>query len=155
MNQPIRRIILAASVITCTAHAWGTESGATAQGIRYMSGGVSDEELVELRAQRKSYSLWVVTAAKRSGSYLADVQVVIRDIRRGTVFDGLSDGPWFFIDLPPGQYEVQASVNGESHKRTTNLRRGDHRQIFFYFDTGDEVSPDRVSPFKSNPYGSD
>jgi hypothetical protein len=155
MNQSTGCAMLAASMLACAASAWGLESGTTTQGIRYVSGGVSDEELVQLRAQRNSYSLWVVTAAKKSGSYLAEVQVVVRDVRRGMVFHGLSDGPWLFVNLPPGQYEVQASINGESHKRTTTLRHRDHRQIFFYFDTGDEVSPDRISPFKSNPYGND
>jgi hypothetical protein len=51
------------------------QSGKTGDGAAYVTGGVSHEELSALHARRNEYTLWVITAASKSGSYLADVLV--------------------------------------------------------------------------------
>ena len=111
------------------------------------------EELQALHARRDDYSLWLVTAAKRSGAHLADVRVKISDREGRTVFEGLLDGPWLFIDLEVGRYTIEASFDDETQKKTTTIHPGDHHQVFFYFDVPDEVSPERQTPFDRNPYG--
>jgi hypothetical protein len=35
---------------------------------------------------------------------------------------------------------------------TTTIHRGDHHQLCFHFDTGDEVGEENRSPFDGNPY---
>jgi hypothetical protein len=95
----------------------------------------------------------VITAALRTGAHLADVRVSIRDAKKQLVFDGRLEGPWLFIDLPLGRYDIEASYNNETQKRATTIHRGDHHQAFFYFNTGDIVSPEHVPPFERNPYG--
>ena len=45
------------------------QQGATARGDPYLSGGVSKAEQVSLHAQRERFSLWVITAAKKSDAY--------------------------------------------------------------------------------------
>ena len=127
--------------------------GTSAQGRALVSGGVSFEELQALHARRDDYNLWLVTAAKRSGAYLADVRVKIIDAERRPVYEGLLDGPWLFIDLALGRYTVEATFNGQTQKTVTAIHLGDHHQAFFYFDVPDEVSPEWQSPFGSNPFG--
>jgi hypothetical protein len=139
-------------LLACTVGAWPIQAGKTAQGWVYASGGVSHEELAALHAKRDSYSLWVITAAMKSGAYQADVRVTIRDAKQRLVFDRRLDGPWLFIDLPLGRYEVEAELNGEAHKRKTTIHSGDHHQVFFYFDVPDIVSPEDRRPFEGNPY---
>lgn len=143
---------VAAAALLAAPAAQAVRSGLTPQGMAYVTGGVSDEELVDLRARRDAYTLWVVTAAARTGAHLADVRVVVRDARSRPVFDQKLDGPWLFIFLPRGRYEVQAMLNGEVHSRRTQIHKGDHHQVFFYFETGDDVGPEGRSPFASNPY---
>jgi hypothetical protein len=127
--------------------------GTSAQGRPVVSGGASYEELQALHAKRDDYNLWLVTAAKRSGAYLADVRVRITDAERRTVFDGLLDGPWLFIDLALGRYGIEASFNGETQQRFTTIHPGDHHQAFFYFDVPDEVSPEQPRPLEGSPFG--
>jgi hypothetical protein len=146
------RTILACGCVSLAATAWSMQSGSTPQGLPYVSGGVSHEELTALHARREGYSLWVITAALRTGAYLADVHVSIRDAGKRLVFDGVLDGPWLFIDLPLGRYDIEASFNAEVQKRTTTIHRGDHHQAFFYFNTGDAVSAEQVPPFERNPF---
>jgi hypothetical protein len=151
---PWARALLLAAALQGTGPAVALQEGRTAAGWAWLTGGVSHEELVALRARRDDFNLWVITAAARSGAHLAEARVTVRDAQRQVVFDGPLDGPWLFIDLPAGRYEVAASVNGgDGRWRRTTLHRGDRRQIFFYFDTGDEVAPENRSPFDGSPYG--
>lgn len=146
------RWTLACAAMALAVSAWPMQNGRTPQGLPYVSGGASDEELAVLHGGRERYSLWVITAALRTGAHLADVRVSIRDAKKQLVFDGRLDGPWLFIDLPLGRYDIEASFNSETQKRATTIHRGDHHQAFFYFNTGDIVSPERVPPFERNPY---
>lgn len=126
--------------------------GQTPQGVNFVCGGVSHEELRLLHARREAYSLWVITAASKSGSYLADVLLTIRDGERRIVFNRRLDGPWLMIDLPLGRYQVEAALDGQAQERTTTIHQGDHHQLFFYFDTHDEVGAEHRAPFEGNPF---
>ncbi len=112
----------------------------TALGRAYVSGGITDDERVEMQTQRDRYSLWVLTAARKSGAYLSNVRVVITDAHKAVVFDAPIDGPWLFVDLPLGRYTVQATYQSETQTRVTTIHPGDHHQAIFYFDTGDTTS---------------
>ncbi|HEY1089962.1 MAG TPA: hypothetical protein VGE47_02625, partial [Burkholderiaceae bacterium] len=89
--------------------AWAEQRGKTLQGLAYVTGGVSESEQLKLQAGRPAYKLWIITAAVRSGAYLADARLRIHDASRQLVFDGGLDGPWLFIDLALGQYEIEAT----------------------------------------------
>lgn len=141
-----------ASLVFASMTAWPMHSGNTAQGLAFATGGVSKEELATLYAARDKYNLWIVTAALGSGAHLADVRVVIRDAKGQVAYDGRLQGPWLFINLPLGRYEIEAAVGKESHKRITTIHAGDLHQAFFYFATGDELSPEYRSPFPGSPY---
>ncbi|MDE2300189.1 MAG: hypothetical protein KGK18_18730, partial [Burkholderiales bacterium] len=103
--------------------------------------GVGSDELRALHAQREQYSLWVVTAARPSGAYLADVLVKVFDAKHEVVFDRRLAGPWLFIELPPGRYEVQATHKAETQTKVTTIHPGDHHQMLFYFDVAAQVLP--------------
>lgn len=151
--QRCARTALALGLAAGAAAALALQTGKTAQGFDYASGGVSHEELRALHDRREAYSLWVITAAAKSGAYLAAVRVTVRDSAQRVVFDGPLDGPWLFIDLPLGRYQVEAALNGKPQRRTTTIHPGDHHQLLFYFDTGDEVGEEYRAPFDRNPYG--
>lgn len=128
--------------------------GRTALGTDALSGGASYEDLVDMHCQRRKFNLWVVTAALKSGAHMADVMVTVRDSSQRVVFENALEGPWLFLQLPRGRYEVQAQWNGEVHRTTTTtIHAGDHHQAFFYFDVPDQLSPDSRKPFPYNPYG--
>lgn len=127
--------------------------GHTSLGTAALSGGASYEDLVDMHRQRRKFNLWVVTAALKSGAHMADVMVTVRDSAQRVVFENALEGPWLFLQLPRGRYEVQAQWNGEVHRTTTTIHAGDHHQAFFYFDVPDQLSPESRKPFPYNPYG--
>lgn len=152
-RHPLQRSVFALILAVMTGAALAVTSGLTNQGRAHVSGGVSAEELVALHERREQFSLWLVTAAKRSGAHLADVQVRILDSERRVVFDAKLDGPWLFIDLANGRYSVEALFSGQTRRAQTTIHAGDHHQLFFYFDVADEVGPDQPAVFPRNPYG--
>ena len=124
----------------------------TAGGLNYATGGVSIEQLRRLEETKEDFSLWVTTAAKRSGAHLSDVNLRIIDAKTNVVLDTTMIGPWLFINLPLGTFTVEATFKGTTQSRTTGIHPGDHHQIIFYFESPAEVSPDWTSPFKDSPY---
>ncbi|HEX5685050.1 MAG TPA: hypothetical protein VFY73_13590 [Ideonella sp.] len=158
MKKPLRRIAMGAiqcfvGTLCLVAGAQAVQEGKTAQGYAYVSGGVSQAEQAYLHARRESFSLWAVTAAKKTGAYLVDVRVKITDAQLRVVFDAPLDGPWLLIDLPLGRYDIQASLGGETQRTVTTIHPGDHHQAFFYFPADAEVSPERDQPTPGSPYG--
>lgn len=124
--------------------AWALVEGRTAQGRPYVSGGVALGERDALDRQRAGHSLWVATAAKRSGAYLADVRVRIRDSAGATVLDTRLDGPWLLVTLGLGRYQVEASFGGHTQEKTTTIHAADHHEMLFYFDFDVEQLPKGV-----------
>lgn len=115
--------------------------GKTAQGEPYVSGGVALGEKEALKERRPDFSLWVVTAAKKSGSFLADARVKITDEAGKTVLDTKLDGPWLLVNLKVGKYKVDASFGKQTLEKTTNIQKGDHHEMLFYFDVEVETLP--------------
>lgn len=155
MNKPLHTLLgwaLLAAASVAAVDAAAMRSGQTPEGLPYAMGGVTYGELRALHGERQKYSLWLVTAVARSGAYLADVKTVIRGADGRVVFDGVLDGPWLFIDLPRGRYAIEATFEGEMQRRMTTIHAGDHHQVFFYFDTGEDVGPGPRGPFEGNPF---
>ncbi len=119
--------------------------GNTAEGRAFVSGGVGEEEARQLQAERARYSLSVRTAAKRSGAFLADVHIRIRNAAQTTVFDQDLDGPWLMIDLPGGRYEVEARFAGQSQRQVTTIALQGHQQLDFRFASDADTDPSKAA----------
>jgi hypothetical protein len=94
--------------------------GKTAQGFPYVSGGVGADERAALEERGKAFNVKLAFAEQR-GPYLADVNVMIVDGQGAEILSLASAGPWFYIQLPPGRYNVKATYNGQT-KEIRNLQ---------------------------------
>ena len=157
--QPIKQITILNSpvylafrvgiwmIAACASNqVFATDSGTTASGVAYVSGGVSAEELAALSAEQTRYSFWLVTVARGSGAYLADATVKITAAIDGSVIlEHKMDGPWLFVALPKGRYAVAAILstgrNGSAQSLTKSITIGNsgRKKSVLYFDTGDKV----------------
>ena len=133
---------LAIAAIAAVANTAAQTHGKTDMGWPYATGGVGLGQVAALDAERDKYSLKVVTAARRSGAYLSDVTVRVRNDAGKIVFDRGLDGPYLLIDLPRGRFTVEATFKGEKHEKVTTVHAGDRHEMFFYFDVIAEVLPD-------------
>jgi len=104
------------------------------KGISYISGGIGLDERERLTNMGKNYSLKLVFAVK-SREYLSDVRVKIQDNRGKKVLDAVSEGPWFYADLPTGKYTVSASLSGREKQSAANVVKGKTQTTLrFYWD---------------------
>ena len=127
-------LLALAATLGASGGATATTAGTTAQGERFVSGGVADERDAMEQPRHGEFNLKVVTAANGSGRFLAGVGVTITDTSGRPVLDTMLDGPYLLVELKPGQYTVQASHAGQSFKTSTTIAAGGHREIGFYFD---------------------
>lgn len=138
---PLVTLFLTLTAPWAAHDAFAIQEGKTAQGEPYVSGGVAFGESAALDKRRADFSLWVVTAAKKTGSYLAEAQVKITDASGKTVLDTKLDGPWLLVDLKLGRYTVEASFGNQTQRKTTTIHKGDHHEMMFYFDVEVETLP--------------
>lgn len=113
MIQSIQRRAAAAATgftVATVAIAPGAAHAVNTPGVTVHGGGVSVDEFAELNRRASDYQLKLVLAAKHSGAYLADVDVVVRSLpSRTVVLEHRSEGPLVLAELPTGRYEVTAS----------------------------------------------
>lgn len=104
------------------------------EGIPVVTGGVGSDERVEMKMALPDYNLKVVAAARRSGEYLADVALEVRDVAGKRVFGTTLEGPWLLARLPPGTYEVRLTYQDKAQTRTVGVPAQGKREAYFYWD---------------------
>ena len=156
----IQALVPALGVALLSQTAGALERGQSQGGISYVSGGIGLEEQAVLHAERSRYSLWVATVAKGSGAYLSDARLRVTNLDGNrVVLEVTVDGPWVFAALPPGRYEVSATLRAESADaaetitRIVRIQLGDPRQAVLRFASSADVAPEGEHPFNGNPFG--
>lgn len=101
--------------------------------ITYISGGVGSDEAAEMKSMASRYALEVVSVTKAGSKeqYTADFRIVIKDTAGKTLIDAISEGPFFFANLPEGQYQVDASQDGIRKSQRVSVKRRGHLRLVF------------------------
>lgn len=123
-----------AQVSRSESYPW-TEGGLEVQqadGIQYVSGGISDTEQQAIRTLEDDFSLKLVFAV-REGNYLSNVEVTIQNQAGEEVLSTTTEGPILLADLAPGTYTVMATSGGDTNTRTVRVPESGTRQVNFYW----------------------
>ena len=88
-----------------------------------VTGGVGSDERREMTLALPDYNLKVTAAAQRSGEYLADVTLEVRDGRGVRVFDAALDGPGSLPDSPLGPMNCASPTGARSRRRRSGSPR--------------------------------
>jgi hypothetical protein len=99
-------------------------------GVSYVSGGVGTDSIDRLSSLSRDFNLKLVFALK-SGDYVSGVRVAIADATGKTLLDTTSEGPWFLIKLPAGDYQVVATFAGSAEHRKIAVAAAGLRTIDF------------------------
>jgi enamine deaminase RidA (YjgF/YER057c/UK114 family) len=92
-------------------------------GVSYVSGGIGEDSVAELKAREKEFNLKLIFTLVE-GNYLADVGVRVTDAAGKTVVDHVADGPFFLAKLPAGAYTVTASYGDKTQTRKVKVGGG-------------------------------
>jgi uncharacterized membrane protein len=101
----------------------------TASGIRFINGGISEEQADDIRRTAKKFSLQVLFSGGSVGGWLTDVSIVILNEKGKTVFSKKQSGPILFIDLPDGNYKIIGRYNSEKQSVLLTLSPGKHQRV--------------------------
>lgn len=100
----------------------------------YLTGGVGEDEVAEIKDRSSQYTLGVMAARKVSGDFLADCKLTIT---RGsaTLLEAVMDGPFLMARLAPGTYRLRAEFEGKTQERQVTIgSRGGMTRVNFYWD---------------------
>lgn len=106
------------------------EQGKT-NGLSYITGGVGLEERAAMDRMVNHYNVRLIFAT-HSGAYLANVKVLVQNSNNRTLVDKKSNGPWFFVNLPKGQYKITAIHAGKKETREAALRKPYDVDVFHW-----------------------
>jgi hypothetical protein len=104
-----------------------------ANGVDYLTGGVSIDGRAQLKPLVKDMNLQLVFAEKQTGAYLAQVEVSIADSKGAEVLKVADSEPMVFADLEPGTYSVKAkTAKGTLEREVTVPSRGRRTELFLW-----------------------
>lgn len=103
------------------------------RGVNYLTGGIGLDVREQIRPLIRDMNLHLVFAEKRSGAYMANVDVRIADSSGREVLSVENSEPLVFAQLQPGTYAVSATVNGETiQRKVTVSARGQRTEVFHW-----------------------
>jgi hypothetical protein len=92
----------------------------TSGAVSYVSGGVGTDSIERLSAISGDFNIKLMFALK-SGEYVSNVGVVITSTAGNTLLDTTSNGPWLLAKLPKGNYQIVATLSGNTIKRPISV----------------------------------
>ncbi|MBB3004548.1 hypothetical protein FHX57_006931 [Paraburkholderia tropica] len=130
----------AADIADADTNATATRS--MQNGMAYITGGVGIDEADALRSVAHQYSLRLTFLAQ-GGQFLSDVDVEIVGPSGAAVFRTRTLGPYLYVALPPGRYQVAAYAAGTKQVRVVvvNRRQGTNVQFAFVPAVRHAVAP--------------
>lgn len=111
--------------------------------IQYRTGGIGIDEAKAMRDEARSYPLtleFVEQLNNKHDEYSADEHVVIENASGKTVLSAQTGGPFMLVDLPHGEYKIQASAAGHQEVRHVDLKGKAHDRVAFVWPAK-EVEP--------------
>ncbi len=97
--------------------------------VRYITGGIGDEERDALNSVKGEYNVHV-TSTNRDGEFNGDTQITIVD-RSGAKLVNVDAGPLFYAQLPAGSYTLQAVNNGIEKQQKVTVGGSKDAKVYF------------------------
>ena len=142
--QQLQRIAALAFLASVAGPALALTEGLTAQGLPYVTGGITDDERSALAVSSDPHTLRVVTVTRERGEYLADARVVIANADGQQLLDTRLDGPFLQVELAPGRYTVDVEFERQSMQKEVSVASHVSRELVFAFDADAESLPGTV-----------
>lgn len=101
----------------------------SAQGMLYVTGGISEDEADTLAAYQKKFSVRFVFSEGISGRAATPVNANIYGTNDQLVFRIVEAQPQLLVNLPAGTYTILARYNGELLRHKFTLAPNAHKKI--------------------------
>lgn len=105
----------------------------TQNDVTFVSGGIGESERNAIQAVKGDYNLTMLFALKGSGEFIADINVRISDAKGNALVETVTDGPYLFVKLMPGDYTVSAEKNGHVMQQKAVVNDRHATSLSFYW----------------------
>jgi len=139
--QQLQRIVALAFCASVAGPALAITDGLTTQGLRFVTGGITDDERYALQSNSEPHGLKIVTVTRERGEYLADARVVIANANGQQLLDTRLDGPFLQVELDPGRYTIDVEFERQSMKREVAVASNASRELVVAFDADADAMP--------------
>ena len=78
--------------------------------MKYVTGGVGQEELAQLKSLEKDFNIQMLIASTK-GTFLSDATVRVVDTKDTVLFTVQNAGPYFYLYLPPADYILEVTAS--------------------------------------------
>lgn len=86
-------------------------SSSSAAEVSWISGGVGDEAMTEMRKVASAYNVQVMMTGMH-GNYLAGLPFTVTRRSGQIKVSGVTEGPLLYLKLPAGSYQIAVEING-------------------------------------------
>ena len=97
--------------------------------VRYITGGIGEEERDALNAVKNDYNLHI-TSTNSNGEFNGDTMVTVLDGKGQTLLN-VNAGPLFYANLPAGTYIVKATTDGKTEERKVAVGATKASSVYF------------------------
>ncbi len=115
VGVPLTLLLAQPLPVTARSISSGIDTDKSPSGTPFMSGGVGREEREQMAKMAQGYDLKLAFADRR-GDYLSNVKVSVDDEHGKQILSTTTEGPWLFVDLPQGKYNVEARYDGRTEE---------------------------------------
>lgn len=115
--------------------------------VSFVSGGVGQEEVCQIKAMKSDYNLHLMFSETPSNNYLAFIPVRIFDAQGTEVLSTTSDGPYLYARLSPGNYRIIAENEDRSISRSVHIGKGRAASVQFAWKGKERPRLVRVDTF--------
>lgn len=122
----MKKFVMTVALAACGAFAMASNAAAELQiheqqGVRFVTGGMNDQEREEMGKLAGRFPIHLVFVANGVEEPLTGVNVKVLDVSGNVVLESKSEGPLFFVDVVGGRYTVEAAYQGETQSQTKDL----------------------------------
>lgn len=128
---------LLALPIVAAAQAAGVPDAKSANGIKFIAGGLGQPESQAMLKEAARYPLNLVFSGGRDKHFVADVRVSVKDKAGKTVFEATAGAPIMLVDLPTGAYTIEAQYRGKTLQHSAQVVSKAPTGLTFHWDVAD------------------
>ncbi|MDG0025396.1 carboxypeptidase regulatory-like domain-containing protein [Trinickia sp. Y13] len=145
LSRTISGLVVGAAIASCIglasprAFAQAASAPVAMQGVTYLTGGIGEDDVKQLRAAAAKYDLRV-TFASKTGAYLSDIDVSISTESKREVLSIRTEGPLLFVNVPPGRYLLAANYAGKAQTKHVTVPPKGAVEIVLRWDDADAGS---------------
>lgn len=101
-----------------------------AQAVNFWTGGVGIESRAEAPLFNTAFQFF-----QQDGSFLANISYTLYDANGQQMLQGMTEGPWLFVDLPNGQYSIKGIHTGSGEVQSIRFNvHGDAQVLGLQFN---------------------